>query len=249
MDNALMIGLTRQMTLRRSMDVVANNIANANTAGFKAESVLLENRPARAAESSDGPSELQFVNSWGVGRDFGQGEMEFTGRSFDVAVEGEGFFAIETEAGEEYTRDGRFRTDELGQLVAVDGAPVLDGDTRAPIMLTPNAGSTSIAADGSVTQDGVQVGRIGVFEIPDRGALSKQGNGRYALPPFDNPADQPLAMFDPMVRQGFVERSNVQSIAELTDMMTIMRSYQSVSKFLEQAEDLNKRAIERLGRV
>lgn len=249
MDNAIMIGLTRQMTLRRSMDVVANNIANANTAGFKVESLLLENAPAQTAEHSDGPSELQYVNTWGMGRDFGQGELEFTGRTFDLAIEGEGFFAVDANGTEQYTRDGRFRTDAEGQLVAADGAPVLDADTRAPILLNPNAETTTIVDGGVIMQDGIQVGRVGVFEMPNRSLMSKEGNGRYTVPASDNPDDQPQAMLDPSVRQGFVERSNVQSILELTDMMTIMRSYQSVSKFLSDAEDLNKRSIERLGRV
>ena len=114
MDNAIMIGLTRQMTLRRDMDVIANNIANANTAGFKVESLLLENQPARTAEHADGPAELQYVNTWGMGRDFSQGEMEFTGRQFDLAVEGEGFFAVDANGTEQYTRDGRFRTETVG---------------------------------------------------------------------------------------------------------------------------------------
>ncbi len=249
MDNAIMIGLTRQMTLRRGMDVIANNIANAETAGFKAESLLLENQPARIAESSDGPSDLQYVNTWGMGRDFSQGAMEYTGRPLDVAIQGDGFFAVESNGREQYTRDGRFHTDSEGQLVASDGALVLDADTRGPILLDPNAASTTVVDGGAIIQDGAQIGRIGVFEIANRSQMTKEGNGRYTVPASDNPDDQPQAIFNPDVRQGYVESSNVQSIVEITDMMSIMRSYQSVSKFLKDAEDLNQRAIERLGRV
>ena len=249
MDNAIMIGLTRQMTLRRDMDVIANNIANANTAGFKVESLLLENQPAQTAEHSDGPSELQYVTNWGMGRDFSQGDLEFTGRQFDLAIEGEGFFAVEANGEEQYTRDGRFRTDADGQLVSADGSPVLDADTRAPILLDPNAAETVVVDGGVIMQDGRQMGRIGVFEMVDRSVMSKEGNGRYTIPDAEDPENQPQAMFEPNVHQGYVESSNVKSITELTDMMTIMRSYQSVSKFLSDAEDLNKRAIERLGRV
>ncbi|RKR00152.1 flagellar hook-basal body complex protein [Maricaulis maris] len=249
MDNAMMIGLSRQMTLRRSMDVVANNIANANTAGFKVESLLLENRAAPTAEHADGPSDIQFVNTWGMARDFRQGELAFTGREFDLAIEGEGFFAVEANGNEQYTRDGRFRLDGAGQLVASDGAPVLDADTRGPILIDASAGDIQVIDGGMIMQNGQQIGRIGVFEIANRAEMSKQGNGRYTIPESDDPADAPLAMLEPSVNQGFVEQSNVQSILELTDMMAVMRSYQSVSKFLEQAEDLNKRAIERLGRI
>jgi len=248
MDNALMIGLTRQMTLRRSMDVVANNIANANTTGFKVETLLLESNPARTAEHSDGPSELQYVNTWGMGRDFSQGELELTNRTFDFAIEGDGFFGLETNRGTEYTRDGRFHVDNIGQLVSADGSPVLDADTRAPIILDPNAENVRIVDGGAVIEDGAQVGRIGVFDIVNRANLSKEGNGRYTLELAPEEAD-PLAMFDAVIHQGYVEGSNVSSVVELTDMMQIMRSYASVSKFLKDAEDLNRRAIERLGKA
>jgi flagellar basal-body rod protein FlgF len=249
MDNAMMIGLSRQMTLRRSMDVVANNIANANTAGFKVESLLLENRAAPTATHDDGPSDIQFVNTWGMARDFRQGELAFTGREFDLAIDGGGFFAVESNGEEQFTRDGRFRLDGAGQLVASDGAPVLDADTRGPILIDASAGSVQIVEGGMIMQNDQQIGRIGVFEIANRSEMSKQGNGRYTIPPIEDPANEPLAMIDATVSQGFVEQSNVQSILELTDMMSVMRSYQSVSKFLEQAEDLSKRAIERLGRI
>lgn len=248
MDNALMIGLTRQMTLRRSMDVVANNIANANTTAFKVETLLLENSPANTAEHSDGPSELQYVETWGMGRDFSQGALELTNRPFDFAIEGDGFFGLETDAGTEYTRDGRFHIDNIGQLVSADGSPVLDADTRAPIILDPNARDVRVIDGGAVIEDGAQVGRIGVFDVVNRGALSKEGNGRYTLELGPEEAE-PLAMFDAVVRQGYVEGSNVSSIVELTDMMQIMRSYASVSKFLKDAEELNRRSIERLGKA
>ncbi|MGK0265920.1 MAG: flagellar basal-body rod protein FlgF [Maricaulis sp.] len=248
MDNTLMIGLSRQMALRQAMDVVANNIANANTAGFKVESLLIENNTASTASQLDGPSDLQFVDVWGMGRDFRQGALEVTGRSLDVGIDGEGFFAVSVNGAEQYTRDGRFHLDNTGQLTAADGAPVLDGASRAPIVLNPSA-STTIADDGTVLQDGVPVATIGLFEVTNLAGLSKQGNGRYVQT--DNPdgRNDPLPMLAPSVRQGFVEASNVQPVIEMTDMMTVMRSYQSVSKFIEQAEDISRRAVERLGKV
>ena len=249
MDNTFMIGLSRQMALRQAMDVVANNIANANTAGFKVESLLLENTAAPTAEQADGPADLQFVDVWGMGRDFRQGELQRTGRDLDVAIEGDGFFAVDVNGAEQYTRDGRLHLDPTGQLVASDGAPVLDGDTRAPIILDPSAREVRIVDGGTIMQDGIMAGRIGVFDITNLGGLSKQGNGRYIQgndPDGQNPPDP---MLDPVVAQGFVESSNVQAVVEMTDMMTIMRSYASVSKFIEQAEDLNRRAIERLGKA
>ena len=100
-----------------------------------------------------------------------------------------------------------------------------------------------------MSRDGVPVCTVGVFEIPNLSALSKQGKGRCVQT--DNPdgGNDPQSVLAPVMRQGFVEASNVQPVVEMTDMMTIMRSYQSVSKFVEQAEDINRRAIERLGKV
>ncbi len=248
MDNAMMIGLSRQMTLRRSLDVVANNIANANTAGFKVESLLLEAAPAHTAEHSDGPADVQFVNTWGMARDFRQGELDFSGRPLDVAIEGEGFFAVEVNGNEQFTRDGRFQLDANGQLVASDGAPVLDAMTRAPILTDPAGGEIAVVDGGAVMQGGAEIGRIGVFDIANLSGLEKTGNGRYIRTGGDG-FDEPEALLNPTVRQGYVESSNVSAVLELTEMMNIMRSYQSVSKFLKDAEDLNRRSIERLGRV
>lgn len=249
MDNTLMIGLSRQMALRQAMDVVANNIANANTAGFKVESLLLDNSPAPTASQADGPTDLQFVDVWGMGRDFRQGTLEVTGRDLDAAIDGDGFFAVSVDGQEQFTRDGRFHRDNTGQLAAFDGAPVLDATTRSPIVLDPAARQLQIAESGAVIQDGVEVGRIGVFDITNLAGLSKQGNGRYVQTDNEDGRNTPDALPEPVVRQGYVEASNVQSVVEMTDMMTIMRSYQSVSKFVEQAEDISRRAVERLGKV
>lgn len=248
MDNAMMIGLSRQMTLRRSMDVVANNIANANTAGFKVESLLLEAQPAHTAEHSDGPAEVQFVDTWGMARDFRQGQLDQTGRPLDLAIEGEGFFAVEVNGDQQYTRDGRFQIDATGQIVASDGAPVLEATSRAPILTDPANGPIAIVDGGAVMQGGVEIGRIGVFDIANLSGLEKSGNGRYLRTDADG-LDDPEALLNPTVHQGYVENSNVSAVLELTEMMNIMRSYQSVSKFLKDAEDLNRRSIERLGRI
>lgn len=248
MDNTIMIGLSRQISLRRSMDVVANNIANANTAGFKVESVLLESAPAPVAQQVDGPSELQFVNMWGMGRDFSQGQLEYSGRPLDLAIDGDGFFATQMNGQEQYTRDGRFRLDSLGQLVTGNGSAVLSAGGRQPIILDPSADIT-IQDGGSVMQNGEEVARIGVFEIANMSQLSKSGDGQYVLDTSAPDAIEPQAMLNPTIQQGYVEASNVQSIREMTHMMSVMRSYQSVAKFINQVEDLNKRSIERLGRV
>jgi flagellar basal-body rod protein FlgF len=244
MENALMIGLSRQLTLRRAMDVTANNIANANTPGFKVESLLLQPQAAQRAHAEDGPNRLLYVENWGVGRDFGQGQMEYTGRPLDLAFEGEGFFAVETASGDlRYTRDGRFRLDQEGRLAATDGALVLD-DVGSPINLDPGAGDISVQG-GVMLQGGREVARLGAYVFDDLGALQKTGDGRYQAP---DDIDANIA--DEMnIHQGYIETSNVQQVMELTRMMETMRAYQSVSRFIQQGEELNRKAIERLGKV
>src|SRR4051812_12011563 len=126
MDNALYVGLSRQMTLRRELDIVANNIANANTTGFKVEDLMVSTEQAKPAKTLDGASPVKFVIDTGVARDFTQGAMVKTDGDFDLAIEGKGFFKIQAASGERYTRDGRFTTSPEGVLVTQAGYPVMD---------------------------------------------------------------------------------------------------------------------------
>src|SRR5215472_12182027 len=117
MDNALYVGLSRQMVLRRQMDIVANNIANADTNGFKVESLLTTETPGPPASTFEGPKPVKFVAANGVARDFSQGSFKRTDAPLDVAIEGKGFFKVTTKTGDRFTRDGHFRMDDQGQLV------------------------------------------------------------------------------------------------------------------------------------
>src|SRR5450432_108958 len=114
MDNALYVGLSNQMVLKREMDIVANNIANADTTGFKFESLMTKETPAAPALTFGGPKPIKFVSADGVARDFSQGGMRRTDAPLDLAIEGQGFFKVTTKAGDRYTRDGHFRTDDTG---------------------------------------------------------------------------------------------------------------------------------------
>ena len=150
MDNALYVGLSRQMTLRRQLDIVANNIANANTTGFKTEDLMVRTEQAKPAKTLDGASPVKFVLDDRVARDFTQGAMTKTGGDFDLAIEGTGFFHVQTAAGNRYTRDGRFTTNPEGQLVTQEGAQVLDGG-GGPLLIDP-AALPAIQASAAVVQ-------------------------------------------------------------------------------------------------
>lgn len=243
MDNMMMIGLSQQQVLRRAMDITANNIANVSTAGFKAERLLVEADPFTRARADDGPARLNYVAEWGMGRDFTQGALEQTGRPLDLAITGEGFFVLDTPQGERFTRDGRFSMDAAGTLVAPDGARVLD-EGGAPVTIDPEAGPVAISSTGEVTQNGLPAGRIAVMRFDDPGMLSKTGDNRYTAP--DDAARE--LVIGEAVRQGFIESSNVRPIMEITSMMEVSRAYTSVTRMLQQADELSRKAIERLGR-
>jgi flagellar basal-body rod protein FlgF len=243
MDNTMLIGLTRQLTLRRAMDVTANNIANAQTTGFKAERVMLAENFDSRARHVDGPNRVAFVDEWALGRDFSQGALQQTGRPLDVALEGEGLFTLQTEAGERFTRDGSFTLNADGELTAPDGARVLD-DGSNPIILDPGAGQISIDQTGVISQNGVAGQRLGIAVFENASLLEKTGDNRFTAP---EDAER-LADAAPLVRQGVIETSNVRPMTEITRMMEVSRAYASVTRMIRDADELSRKAIERLGR-
>lgn len=244
MENAGYVALSRQLTLRRELDIAANNIANANTVGFKVEQLLTNSVAARPARNDDIGYPTTFVMDNGVGRDFAQGSLEQTGRSLDVAIEAEGsFFTLQGPNGPLYTRDGRFTLSPEGVLVSAQGYPVLaDG---AELRLDPEQGDLTISADGVVSQGVNRVGTLSVVRFAELGVLQKTGDGNYR----NTSNAQPEAATDARLRQGMIEQSNVNPLVEITNLIEISRAYERVTRIVEQTGDLSRRSVERLGRV
>ena len=243
MENAAYIGLSRQMTLRRELDIAANNIANAETTGFKVEQLLLGSEVGQRGRNDavrPGPS---FVLDNGIGRNFGQGALNETGRTLDFAIDGEGaFFKIQDGAGEAYTRDGAFTIDPTGQLVTKSGLPVL-GD-GGPIIVDPTKGALTVAEDGTISQDGAALGTLSLARFDNLAVLSKDGDGLYR-----NASNAPaLDATGVQVRQGMLEGSNVNTLVEITNLIEITRAYERATKMIENVQDLSRRSVERLGR-
>jgi flagellar basal-body rod protein FlgF len=241
MDTALYVGLSRQVTLQRALDIAANNIANADTAGFKVEQLLLEDDPLTPPIS--GASPVHYVIDNGVARDFGQGEMEMTGNTFDLAVEGAGFFTVQTPRGDRYTRDGRFTVDNQNRLVTQAGDPVLSSGGQ-PITLNPQLPAPKVAEDGTVSQGAQSLGKVGVVRFTDLSQLSKEGDVLYTAP-----EGASVQANDAVIRQGAVERSNVQPVLEITHLIEITRAYERVAKMMEANQTMTSTAIQRLGQV
>ena len=251
MENTLLVGLSRQMVLERQMDVVANNVANINTNGFKADRSLFEEYLRSGAHEDNfvrSDRRVSFVQDRGTFKDFTAGSTELTKNPLDISIDGRGFLAVQTAAGERYTRDGGLQINNQGQLVTAGGNLVLG--TSGPIVFQPTDKQINIAADGNVTviegngrTDSVR-GKLRVVSFQDAQKLVKEGSNLYS-------ADQGAAQPDTtsVVRQGFVEKSNVNSVHEMSRMIEITRTYTQISALLQQQSDLHKSAIEKLADV
>ena len=242
MDNALLVGLSTQESLRRRMDVVANNLANMNTAGFKAEVALNDLVVERPAEAMDTPEDIRFTQVERLHRDMSAGTMAQTGNPLDLGLFQENaFFTVRV--GEEifYTRDGQFSLNDLSQLVTREGGFVQD-DTGNDIVFDPEGGPPVIDANGVIRQGNLEIGRLAVYGFETPGALEKVGNNLWS------PTDQEAEAVElPEVRQGVVEQSNVNAIFEVTRMIEISRAYASASRLVKDADELRKNAISKLG--
>lgn len=242
MDNSFLVGLSAQQVLRQRMDVTANNLANMTTAGFKTEHLVMRELSEKPAMAADKPKDIAFVDAWMLQRDFSAGSMEQTGNPLDLALEGEGFFTVQTPAGTAYTRDGRFSMDAAGQLVTREGYPVLGGGS--PIQLDPNQPDIGIARDGSISQAGAIVGTLDTVAFDTPGGLEKIGDNLWK-----GTGQAPRPVNSLRVMQGMTESSNVNSIQEMSAMIEISRAYTSVSKMISDSNELRQTSIDKLARV
>ncbi len=237
MENTSYIALSRQMALWRQMSVVANNMANVNTPGFKREEVMFADHLLPATTGSGDRHDLAFVEDRATFRDTSAGPMRRTDNPLDVALNGEGYFVVETAEGMRYTRAGHFRLDETGMLMSKSGHPVMQpGDI--PIIFAPNETEITINRDGTVATENGIIGRLRVVEFENEQALRKTGDGLYTA------ADQPLDLPRPDVVQGMLEQSNVEPVLETTRMIEVMRSFEAVQKILEQEHERRGKAID-----
>lgn len=174
MENALLIGLSRQTALRRSMDVIANNLANMQTSGYKAESMQFEEYLAREGEgdaTNSGDSTLRFVQDVAVIRDYSEGSFTHTGNELDVAINGKGWLVVQTPEGERFTRHGNLKLNDAGTLVTSNNEPVLGGS--GPITLDATDTNILIAEDGTLSSDAGQKGKLRIVQFENENELKK----------------------------------------------------------------------------
>jgi flagellar basal-body rod protein FlgF len=242
MDNSFMVGLSAQQVLRQRMDTTANNLANMTTAGFKVEHIVSRELSEKPATAADTATDIAFTDAWMLQRDFSTGPLEQTGNPLDFAIEGDGFFVVQTAAGEAFTRDGRFNLDDQGQIITRTGELVM-GD-GGPITVDPEGGPLSVSREGSINQDGIVLGtlRVAMFQTP--GGLERLGSNLWRATD-----ETPQPATEARIRGGFVEGSNVNAVLELTEMIEISRAYTSISKMIAQSDELRGASIEKLARV
>jgi flagellar basal-body rod protein FlgF len=250
MENTLLIGLSRQVLLERQLDVVANNVANVNTSGYKADSSLFEEYLQSGAHEDNFVGRdraVSYVQDRATFRDFSQGAAEQTKNPLDIAIDGGGFLVVQTAAGDRYTRDGGLQMNNTGQLVTAAGNPVLG--TSGPIVFQPGDHDINVSPDGTITvlegtsrTDSIR-GKLKVVSFADAQKLLKEGFNLYS----SGEGAQPD--LKSTVRQGFIEKSNVNAVAEMSRMIEVTRAYTQISTLLQQQSDLHKTAIEKLAEV
>jgi flagellar basal-body rod protein FlgF len=236
MDAAGYTTLTRQSGLMREMAVVANNIANASTTGFRREGVVFSEYVA----AFDTDPSLSMAHASARHVDLTQATVSQTGGSFDFAIQGEGFFLVETPQGERLTRAGSFTPSAEGELVTPDGYRLLDAG-GAPVFAPPDARSIALASDGTLSADGQPLTRLGLWQPTDPLALRHQSGTL-----FDGGALEPVE--GATILQGRLEDSNVQPVSEIARMIGVQRAYELGQKFLDAEDERVRGVIQTLGR-
>ncbi len=232
MSNSVYAALTRQSGLMAEMQSVANNIANAATTGFRTEGLIFAEHVRSTGPQT--PS-ISMATAGAHATNMAQGTITQTGGTFDMAIEGEGFFQIETPAGIRLSRAGAFIPTPEGDLVTPDGYRLLDAG-GAPVFVPGDATSISIAPDGTLSADGNPLSQIGIVRPQDGVDLVREDGVRFRA---DGPVDP---VENPAVLQGFLEGSNVDPVGEVARMIEVQRSYELGQSFLEK-EDERLRSI------
>lgn len=243
---------------QKRLDVISNNIANAATVGYKTESVSNQSfDDALTLKIKDRTTAFKYdaIGGMNLGvkigeiyTDYGQGSFNETENTFDLAIAGKGFFniGVRDNAGQmnvKYSRDGSFTMTNDGYVVTSNGDSLLDVNGR-PVRVNPNASEISIDIDGNVYADDEYMGRIALTDFQDYDYLAKYGENMYQTV---DGATQVAATGT--IRQGFLEQSNVDSVSEMVDLITVTRAYEANQKIIQSMDTMLDKAVNDVGRV
>lgn len=239
MENSTYVALSGQNARERQMDVLANNIANLSTPGFKGETMMFQEYLSKGVDGADPTS---YVSVAGNSRDMSQGPMTHTGNPLDIALNGPGFLSVNTPGGTEYTRNGHLQIDAQGELVTSAGF-VVQNSSGAPIVIPTGAGQITIGTDGTVSTRQGTIAKIGVVNFDNPQALAEDQGGLF------NTTQAPNPITTTQVEQGTIEESNIQPILEMTKLMQVSHDIGTAKSFADGEHNRLKNAIDRLGKT
>jgi flagellar basal-body rod protein FlgF len=254
MENAVLIGLSRQIALHRELDVVANNIANLDTTGFKADGSVFQEflmPNARAGGFRGTDQRLSYVQDRATWHNFSVGATRTTGNPLDISIDGDAFLVVQTPRGERYTRNGALQINNTGELVTSAGDRVL-GDS-GPIQFQSTDNNISINPDGTITvREGSNAtsdsarGKLRLVRFDQVQTLLKDGSSQFRTP--EGIVPQPVGN-NVRVVQGTLEQSNVRPVIEMARMVELTRTYSQIAGLLQQANEQRRTAIDKLAEV
>jgi flagellar basal-body rod protein FlgF len=236
MDNSIYVALSKQTVASRHMEVIANNIANSATSGYKAESMFFHQYLIDGANGK-----TNYVEDLSTFRDMSQGNLTRTGNPMDIAIQGDGMFAVSTPQGERYTRAGNFTINDQGELSTMDGYQVLD-DAGQPIAFEDSDDKITFFANGKIEVDGEERGSVGVYNFNNPKTLKKESSNLFSS------EEVPVLNEEPKVVQGMLEDSNVKPIVEMTNLIDVQRDFERTAKFIQTLYDLQENSIQKLAK-
>ena len=265
MFEGLYIASSGGMKQQRNLEILSNNLANLNTPGFKKDQLVFEEllptfKDVGSLETARNTllppaianNDVSYVGVAAQFTDFKQGDLIKTGNIFDIALEGEGFFSVQTPQGIRYTRVGSFQINAEGQLITKNGDPVVEkGDDT--VFLPPGVSGVTIDKQGTLSTlsagaeaDIQPIGQLKVVRFENQSDLVKEGNGLFMLA---NPNAQAIETEDAKVLQGFIETSNVNAVEEMIRMIETVRTFEAYQKIIQSIDEADSQAINSIARL
>jgi len=243
METTSLIAVSKQAVIRRSLSVIANNLANMNTTAYKGEKMMFVEHLVRSPGGTKiGGDKLAFVRDIATARDLSEGAFKKTENPLDLAINGDGFFVIDTPGGERYTRNGNFQIGNDGQLVTRNGDPILS-ESGAPFFLSPDDTHIEVDSSGIISTENGELGKIAVVNFADKRDLQLVAGGLYSSEQQATPAEEAK------VTQGMLEGSNIQPIIEMTRMIEVQRAYEGTKIFIQKEDERLKNMVKEYARV
>jgi flagellar basal-body rod protein FlgF len=227
-------GASAQMT---ALEATANNLANATTPGYKADQAVFQEHLAQALLVGKAQPEMRYASVAEVSPDLRSGPLQVTQRPLDVAIDGDGYFAVQTPRGERYTRAGGFQVGPGGTLITAQGYAVL-GNGGSPIQLPAEGGGAEIGQDGVVRVDGEEVGQLRVVQFDEPRGLQKEGDQLFRALPLAGEA-LPAQV---SLQSGALELPNVSIVKGMTDLVSATRAFEALERAVEAYSDIDRRA-------